>query len=216
MGSGGYYPWIYIQFAVLLMFLAPIFRKWGNQTLLMILFAVISQLLEVLCCLFQMPEWLFRLCAVRYFFIIYLGSILAMKGFELNKKTFSIGLVSLICLCFFAFKDVNLRPFFYTGMSAWRTCHWMNYFYVCFILLFVIRWTYQKLQSSKKIEKWIRDMGKYSYEIFMFQMIYFHVCKALFPEKGALAWQIAYMIAAVIICIVPVVLYKNRSYKIID
>lgn len=59
-------------------------------------------------------------------------------------------------------------------------------------------------------------MGKYSYEIFMFQMIYFHVCKALFPEKGALVWQIAYMIVAVIICIVPVVLYKNRSYKIID
>lgn len=216
MGSGGYYPWIYIQFAVLLVLLVPTFRKYKKQMVLFFIFALASQLLELLCCLFQMPEWIFRLCAIRYFFIIYLGYILATQGFDLNKKTFAIGIVSLICLCFFVFKDVNLRPFFYTGIPAWRTCHWVNYIYVCYILLFVLRWTYEKLQSRKRIVTWIQDMGKYSYEIFMFQMIYFHVCKTLIPDKGGMISQIVYMIAAVVLCTVPIVIYKNHSCKIIE
>lgn len=216
MGSGGYYPWLYIQFAVLLVLLAPFFRKYKNQMVLFLIFALTSQLLELICCLLQMPEWIFRLCAVRYFFIIYLGYILATQGFELNKKTLTIGIVSLICLCIFAFKDVNLRPYFYTGMPAWRTCHWVNYFYVCYILLFALRWTYEKLRPMNIIVTWIQDMGKYSYEIFMFQMIYFHVCKTLIPDKGGMLSQIAYMLAAVVICIVPIVFLKKHSYKIIE
>lgn len=210
IGSGGYYPWIYLQFTLVLVLIAPLLKKSQNYCFLFLIFALISQALEVLCCIIDMPEWLYRLGMFRYFFLIFLGYIFATKGFELNMQNFAIGILSLLALCFFSFKDINLRPLFFTGLPQWRTCHWLCYPYICYILLFVFRYIFVKAKNSR-LTKWIMEMGKYSYEIFMFQMIYFFICQNLLVEKSDLTFasQLVYMFVAIIVCTAPVVWLKN-------
>lgn len=212
IGSGGYYPWIYLQFALLLVLFAPLLKKCQNHYLLLFIFVLISQTLEVFCCIFDVPEWVYRLGMFRYFFIIYLGYILVIKGFELNMLNSAIGILSLLFLCFFSLSNINLRPLFYTGLPQWRTCHWLCYPYMCYVLLFVFRSIYVKAKNGW-LTKWIKEMGRYSYEIFMFQMIYFFLCKNIFGERShfSFASQMVYMLLAIILCTVPVVLLKNFS-----
>ena len=59
-------------------------------------------------------------------------------------------------------------------------------------------------------------MGKYSYEIFMFQMIYFDLCDIYIPIREGLLHEIIYMFAAVIICCIPIVFVKNYYLNIFN
>ena len=209
MGSGGYYPCIYVQFAIVLPLLAPIFKKYGDSPYLLIAFIVLSQLLEVACCLLSMPEWLYRLCGIRYFFIVYLGYILVTKGFSLNTKNTIIAVISFFFVIFFSLFDYDLRPLFYTGSPAWKQCHWICYFYMCYLLLGALLSTYY-LMPFERLKNYVKLMGKYSYEIFMFQMLYFHLAMRVLPFFDGQFLRFIYMLLSVLICIVPVVYYKSR------
>lgn len=173
------------------------------------LFILLAQIIEILCCVLDMPIWLYRLTACRYIFIIYLGYILYKKGFILNRKTILLGVVSMICICFFWYSHTNMRPLFYTGASAWRICHWVCYYYMCYFLLVLIKKIYEKF-SYTKVSRYIEDMGKYSYEIFLFQMCYFVFGKRFISDYDTSFYRIVYILISLIICIVPIVFIKKH------
>ena len=198
-------------------------RKIGNAWLLLF-FITISQVLECFCCVLSIPDKVYRLLFVRYFFLLYLGYLLAIEGLKINKVTLLVSLVSLCCLVEFRYVDFNLRPFFYTGTDGWRTCHWICYFYMCYGLLYVIHLSYIKvLKTDYKTLSWIRScilkVGQCSYQIFLIQMLYFSVfswkLNSMFSMLGNKWFQTTlYIVFSMFICVYPLIMYRKLKSSI--
>lgn len=211
-GYGAYYPWIYIQFAILLPIIAPLFKRL-NGIYLAIIFIGISEFFEILCCITNMPQYLYRLLFFRYTFLIYLGYILVTKGYVMNIKTFLLSLLSALSILLFVYKKIDLTPFIFYA-PKWRSCHWICYFYIAFFLFYVFKYMYQLIIGHEKICGYVKKMGRYSYEIFLFQMAYFcfHSYVIQFFSnmiENSLVVELLAVTTAVIVCVVPVVLYKD-------
>ncbi|MBR2469130.1 MAG: acyltransferase [Fibrobacter sp.] len=174
-GPGEYYPWIYLQFALILPLLSPVIKKLGKPWKVALFFILVSQLFEFLCCLINPQEWPFYSRSFfRYFFLIYLGYIAAATGFSINRKTFLLSLLSLAATIFFVFFNYNLEPFFFKNYQ-WHYCHWPCYFYIAYLFIFILNKFYT-IAKTHYLSKFIIRAGKYSYEIFLFQMFYFIIC----------------------------------------
>ena len=212
IGSGSYYPWIYVQFAILIPLFVPILKKTGHIGIALF-FILLSQAVEFFCSIINMPEWIYRLLCIRYVFIIYLGYLLTTKGFSINKKTMVLTILSLISILFFNYINADLSPLFYMSVYKWRTCHWICYFFYAFLLVVIYKF-YNKTSSSGTFNSFMLKIGKYSYEIFLFQMCYFEFHGLflqglrVFIEKECIISSMG-IIFAIIICTVPVVLYKD-------
>lgn len=213
-GPGSYYPWIYVEFAIILPISSFFVRLLKGRHLLW-WFILVSQLLEVVCSMIDMPLWLYRLCFFRYFFLVYLGYHLVNYGIKINARTIVVSFVSLGCLLFFYYSGINLRPVFFTGLDGyWSVFHWVCYFYMAYLLFFVIHKCYCFLQKSQSFLSFIKKMGRYSYEIFLFQLFYFSVFSStiekLTSKIGCIyICDLCYVIISSIICVVPVVLVKE-------
>ena len=85
-GPGSYYPIIYLQITLLLPIFRVLFIKMSKKTLFWI-FLFISEGLEILCSLTQPPAWLYRILAIRYVFLIYLGWLWVKDGIKMDWKT---------------------------------------------------------------------------------------------------------------------------------
>ena len=213
-GSGAYYPWIYIEFALLLPIIAPILKKI-NGIYLAIAFIIISELFEIMCSLMNMPEFIYRILFFRYTFLIYLGYLLVIKGYILNWKTLLVSIISASSILLFVYTKTDLSPFIY-NVSKWKPYHWICYFYIAFFLLFFFKFIYQRTIRFGKICEYIKKMGRYSFEIFLFQMIFFEFHKYIVKLLSTItvnywAATILPIISAIIICVVPVVFYKDYS-----
>ena len=172
MGPGSYYPWIYIQFAILLPLLTPLFRRFSGKSLF-ILFLVLSIGGEMACSYLHMPEWLYRLLFIRYISLIYLGYLLVVRGIELNLLTISLSIVSLVAVwCFETQNQSVLAPFFYHS-NGWKSCHWICYFYIAYPMLYVLCRFFYWLPANSWIENVVCKMGNHSYAIYIFQLFYF-------------------------------------------
>lgn len=218
IGPGAYYPWIYLQFAILLPLFAPVFKKLHTIPLA-IFFIIFSQMLEIIYNVTNMPVWIYRLLFFRYIFLVYLGYILVTKGFSINKKTICLSVISLSCFLFFNYWDTDLSPFFVTDAPSWRSCHWLCYIYMCYLLLFIINKIYGGLFCYEKLLAFIQQAGRYSYDIFLFQMFYFvvihpYVMNVVFFISGvASITSMLSMLIAMAVCIVPVIWYKEYRRK---
>lgn len=169
---GHYYVYIYVQFALLLPLLAPFFKKkQSDRAYLVILFIAASQLLEFLCNILNVPAVIYRLLFVRYLFLIYIGYVVVTEGIVINKKTLLAGLLSLIAMLLFYYMDPDLRPLF--THTRWKTEHWVCYYFLPYIYIPIIYLFYKAASRNEKICHYFKLMGKYSYEIFLVQMIFF-------------------------------------------
>lgn len=129
----------------------------------------LSCLLELVCSYTHIPDWLYRLLFFRYFFLIYLGYLWVEKGICLNRITLCLSIVSIFFILLFTYTSVNLEPLFF--QSGWRINHWICDFYVAYLFMFFLKFSYNYL--SEKLKSFICLMGKYSYEIFLLQMFVF-------------------------------------------
>lgn len=95
-GPGSYYPYIYIQFAIIVPLYLKLLKKKGfrNSAIAM---GVISIAFEVFCCVVHLPEFLYRLLCFRYLFLIPLGYYWYKKGINIHRGG-NIG-VNDKCLC---------------------------------------------------------------------------------------------------------------------
>ena len=170
-GPGSYYTWIYLQFALLL----PVLHKYivnMSKTRLLIVFVGLSIIIELLCSLIQMPQFLYRLLCLRYVFLIYFGVQVVRDGIVMNRSLLVLSFFSTLTVLFFSYADFNMEPVFF--QTGWKICHWPCYFYVGYLLLWLLRWSYNWMQLRfPRVELVVEQMGRYSYEIFLWQMFWF-------------------------------------------
>ena len=211
-GPGAYYPWIYLQFAVLLPIISPIFKK--NIPFLCIIFIIISQSAETACAYFNLPQLAYRLLFLRYIFIFYLGYLLATKGYLLNIYTFCAAAFCLIISAIIVYGDYGFSPLLYDFVNP--VCHWFCYIYIAYLLLFLLKYIYVQIPNGT-LMNYLLSSGKYSYEIFLFQIVYFAVADDyIFQFIGTninndTIYSIAKICLPIFICTLPVILYKKKK-----
>lgn len=167
-GPGAYYPWIYIQIAVLLAYLKPWFDK-GPKTKKLIVLLLICEGLEITSSLSGIPDWLYRLLSIRYLFLIYLGWLWVKEGIVINVKTISLSLLSMVAIIYFDYYYTPTEPWFFD--TAWRCHRWPCYFYVSTLLCGILYWIYNKTKGNSIIRYVSKTLAKCSYEIFLLQMV---------------------------------------------
>ena len=123
-----------------------------------------------------MPDSIYRLLAIRYFFLIYLGWIWVKDGIVINNKTILLSLASMAAIVYFEYFYVPIEPYFYD--TAWRFHRWPCYYYVSHLLCYVIYLIYHKVSDCQLVMRSIKLLAKCSYEIFLLQMIIL----SIFPE----------------------------------
>lgn len=211
-GPGAYYPWIYLQFAILLPIISPIFKR--NIPFLCIIFIIISQSVETACAYFNLSQLAYRLLFLRYIFILYLGYLLAIKGYLLNIYTFCAAVFCLIISAIIVYGHYNFTPLLYDFVNP--VCHWFCYIYIAYLLLFILKYIYVHTPHGT-LKDYLLISGKYSYEIFLFQIVYFAVaddCIFEFIEKNINNYAIYSTVRTclpILICTLPVILYKKRK-----
>lgn len=213
-GPGSYYIFIYLEMAFVIPLFAPLFRKLSTKWLL-VLFLILSQLVEIVCSLTHCPDNIYRIVFPRYIFLIFIGYLLATKGLELKKPTIIAGIFSMIFIYLFAYIRCDIEPFFCTSLVLWPLCHWVCYFYIAYFFLTFLKYTYTKLIKCNCFRSCIKTIGKYSYEIYLFQIFYYatisiYVLKALSIIENYTLQRILYIVLSTIVCILPMV-YKERD-----
>ena len=171
-GPGAYYPWVYIQFAILL----PIIKLWydkGSKLQIAIVSIAVCAILEVFFAIINLPDFVYRLLAVRYFFLAYLGWIWVHDGIVINKKTLLLSFLSMLAIIYFDYCYVNTEPLFYN--TSWRTHRWPCYFYVAILFTYILYLIYHT-NRIRCIERTTKMLARCSYEIFLMQMAVIALC----------------------------------------
>ena len=166
-GPGSYFPWIYLQVALLLPIVGGGFCRLGKIGSL-VFFLIISEGFEILFSITDFPDWAYRLLAVRYLFLFYLGYLWVKDGIRINRWTVLLSVISLIALVYFEYFSVNDEPWFYCTKQL--THRWPCYFYRAFGFTAVIYLVYRRICNNKVIMRCVKALATSSYEIFLLQM----------------------------------------------
>ena len=214
-GPGSYYIFIYLELAIVIPLFAPLFKKLPVKWLFVI-FVIISQIVELIFSVTQCPDNIYRITFFRYTFLIFIGFLLATKGLELNRLTILGGIISMVFLYLFVYTEIDMEPFFCTHLSIWPLCHWVCYIYIAYFFLAFLKYTYTRFRRYSSITTYIEKIGKYSYEIYLFQIFYYatlsiFVGKALSFIGNYSIQRILYVLISTLICVVPMVCLKERK-----
>lgn len=214
-GPGSYYIFIYLEMAFVIPLFAPLFRKLSTKWLLVI-FIILSQLVEIVCSLTHCPDNIYRIIFPRYIFLIFIGYLLATKGLRLNKLTIIAGSFSMIFIYLFAYLRCDMEPVFCTSLVLWPLCHWVCYFYIAYFFLAFLKYTYTKLIKCNSLMSSIKTIGKYSYEIYLFQIFYYatistYVVEVLSTLDYYPLQRIIYITLSTIICLLPASILKSKN-----
>jgi hypothetical protein len=161
--------------ALILYWIKPWFQK-GSLVQKCIVSILVCEAFEIIVSLIGMPDFLYRLLPIRYFFLIYLGYLWVERGIVINSKTIVLSLLSMLAIIYFSYFYVPTEPWFYD--TAWYTHRWPCYFYVSTLLCYILYCLYKKLYHYEIVQKATRILARCSYEIFMLQMAVI----ALFPS----------------------------------
>lgn len=210
IGPGSYYPWIYIQFVILLPLIAKLFSKY-NMLCIGILMIAISTGCELLFAIFDFSDEIWRIICFRYLFLMYLGFIWVQHGLKMSICRLCLVILSIIFICLFSYTSLNMSPLFYE--SGWKQHHWICYFFVAFGIPHIL-WLLYNL-SIRDINKVVILLGQYSYHIYLLQMFVFTLIpKKLFCEHlGDVGGAIAYLITVFALSVIPVLLFYGIKKK---
>ena len=131
IGPGSYYPWIYLQIALILPFCCKLVRRLSKLQLT-VLFIFVCEGFEIISSLIDLPEYLHRLLALRYLFLIFLAWIWVKDGIVINMKTISLSLLIAVAIIYFDYFSVDDEPWFYN--TLWASHRWPCYAYVALAL----------------------------------------------------------------------------------
>ena len=210
-GPGSYYIFIFIEFAFIIPLLAPLIKKLSNRWALFF-FVTFSQLLESISCITQCPDNIYRILFFRYTFLIFIGYLLATKKLELNKLTFCASGIGIITLYLFNYTNIDLEPLFYTSLSNWKYCHWICYFYIAYLFLWFLKYIY--IKTNKSIINYLVIIGKYSYEIYLFQIFYYATCSMyvnyfLNAITNYYIHRLLFVLISITVCVVLTITVKS-------
>lgn len=195
-GPGAYYIPILIQIIFLIPLIYILIRKnplFGVTTCF-----VFNLLYEMEKTLLRMSDSIYRLCSLRYIFVLSFGAFLYF--YKRKVKKISMMIIGGVGGGFLAYtKYIGNAPAFLRNWTG--TC--------CVSCLFICPFVYWVLNSGKKIEEnIICYVGKASYNIYLFQMIYYW---AFFNTiNSTIQSRILQFIISIISCLIAGVLF----YKI--
>lgn len=170
-GPGCYYPWIYLQFAFILPIVGRL-NKLIPRQLGGVIF-VFSITIEIICANFEMPEYLWRILFFRYALLIWLGYDVIRHGIRLSSLQLILSLSSVCFILFAYYRDISISPILIH--NGWLVEHWPAYFYPAYLLLWLLRSSYDHIPFM--IKTLLCMIGKSSYEIFLCQMLFFALIK---------------------------------------
>lgn len=166
MGPGSYFTPIFIQHLLVFPLILWLKNKlcMYNRYVNVISFFLTALLLEWLCIVLSVPEWLYRLLYVRYLFAAFLGSYMVTPGLKGGTALFLtvLGIIYIACLSYGACSLAIIYP-------SWGFQHAPAYFYTIFLVICLWH-IYPFLQWLDGI---IMIIGKASYHIFLLQMVWF-------------------------------------------
>lgn len=204
-GPGSYYPVIYIQVIIALVFVHRFVAKTDNNiaALITCLAACISiEIISGLVFRFEDGAYIYRLLAARYLFVVILGYTsckIVKEGTLVNsRKTMTFGIVFLLS----AFYSIAPIPIVTLGglipLGWGASQHSLSAFYTLFCALVLFR-IYRYV--PKFVQFAVKQIGKSSYYIFLFQMLFFAVFAKYirFEFLGKYPSTIVYIIVSIII-----------------
>lgn len=171
-GPGSYYPWIYIQIALLLPFINRMMSK-GTKKQLAILFLIICELFEIIFSIIDLPDFIHRLLFVRYFFLFYFAWLWVKDGIIINKWTIAISVISFLSIIYFEYFSIDDEILFYK--TAWKFHRWPCYYYIAVGGAFLLNCMYKSVSQKVIIDKFIKLLAKCSYEVFLIQMFVLYI-----------------------------------------
>lgn len=166
-GPGSYYPWVYLQVALLL----PVFGlllKRCNKYVSMIVFLLICEGFEILFSFMGVPDNIYRLLAVRYIFLFYLGWIWVKEGIRINMVNILLSIAGLVAIIYFEYYSVNDEPWFFN--TGWNYHRWPCYFFVSYGLTPVLFLLWKLVCRNDFVVRCVKTIASASYEIFLVQM----------------------------------------------
>lgn len=198
-GPGSYYPWIFVQVALLLP-LCGVLLKRSNPLYALLVLLVVSELTEMLFSVMHLSDNIYRLLAVRYLLLFFFGWQWAKGNLKLNWATTVLAVISLIALGYFEHFSVDNEPWFYT--TGFPFHRWPCYFWLTYglIPLLYLAWNY--IKSCKPIETAVKSIAGCSYEIFLIQMALIFLFKK--EDLGFLTGTIQYIVWVAIIWTVSI------------
>ena len=149
----------------------PLFRwllsKCSRITALLVML-LLCEGLEIFASLICVPEWIYRLLAVRYFFLLYFGWQWVKEGIKVNWLTILLSLMSLAAIIYFEYYSINDEPLFFN--THWKTHRWPCYYFVAngFTVLLNVIW--RRINGIQNIQQLIKIIAASSYDIFLIQM----------------------------------------------
>lgn len=207
-GPGEYYIWQYFQF----LFLCPIvwlllYRKFSKKVSCLIAILV-SIGFELLASILSIPEHTYKFLFFRYFFLTYIGFLWAMNDVVLNRMSLFLSCISITAIMVFDYSTIDLSPFFYA--SSWKCFHWISYFYVASLLVFVIHFIHKRL--GKSIQAIVEEIGRNSWIIFCTQIVVYYFLSpasfSFFIDSATLRGAM-YFFSGITVSIVPVLIVRR-------
>lgn len=162
-GPGSYYVPLMLQLILtipVLYFIAK-FNKY-NVLILSFLF---NLLFEVIIYNIDLPNSIYKLCLLRYFFALGLGVYYAYSNIRFNLIIIFGAIISLIYITMVEY--LNYIPI---AHKDWRSQNTLSYLYPFSIFVITVQ---NRYKLGYYCDKFIKLIGKSTYHIFLFQKLYF-------------------------------------------
>ena len=146
---------------------------------LLIVFLLLSEGFEILFSLTDFPDTIYRILAIRYIFLIYLGWLWVKDGVVINKTTILLSVLSLCAIIYFEYIPINNEPWFYS--TGWKFHRWPCYFFVANGFIAILHYVWKYLKNNKFIVNAVKTIASATYEIYLIQMsvIYLFTTKSI-------------------------------------
>lgn len=170
IGPGSYYPWVYIQMAIIIPLFRSIFERLGKWKSLLI-FIVLSEAIELFCSLIHLPDTIYRLLCLRYIPLIWFGWVWVHEGIKINFVNTILAIIGLLSIIYLVYFGKINEPWMYN--TSWLTHRMPCYLWVGFALVGILYLFYKLFSKCKIIIDMVAIISSSSYEIFIIQMAYY-------------------------------------------
>ena len=209
-GPGEY--WIPLFFISL--FFIPILNRFSNKhgaIKTLIICVLVSYLFELFCSMININKWLYVCNPIRYSVCIQIGIVLKTKKIKI-LYLLPLAALSIVYLYLINYSKMEL-PYLRFENGGWKSGeNCMSFFYSWFLYSIFF------LLFSKVKESYLSKLGRYTYTIFLFQILWFSIAfsKIPFPYNGLLTIPLC-IIGGVILDNVSTHVYKilNNIYKVL-
>ncbi len=190
IGPGSYFTPIFVQHLLLFPIIMWLFDTFSDhRNLILFLIFAFSIFTEWLCIQANIPNPLYRLLYVRYIFAVAIGVFMAKYGLQL--PVLFLSLFAAVYIAMVSYLNINIDVIY----PSWRFQHAPAYFYTALII--IVLWKIYPF--FKRVGMSLNYIGRASYHIFLFQMLYFWVlsCRLLDIVHNPFIW----LIMNIFICI---------------